>query len=374
MFSKAWLFIPMLILISILAGCRQEPPQTAIHPSKGTGVEQRAGRVAPDVVPEEKEREAVAPLALREAAVEGGADRLVAHLGRRLFNRGQVAPFGERVLLFEQVGSGERFNETVWVFDAEKGLFQLKAPPRANYGGSNYWLPDGDYIVLTESSNARLLWISPEAELQTFKPESPVYTYRGLAVSPKGDAVAMVRLNDPGDADFGIESTTLEKGVITRFDHLIRRPARMRAGEFVELDWSPDARFIVFENPQDPEKDATDVWILERATGKARLLIPNAGHPRWSPDGRFILVSSPEGYRFFTPEGAVAGAVPESAGLSDPVWRHDGRAVLFTRRLEEGPSGVVYDITTRSFTDIGSGRPLGWLPGGDRVWLLVQDR
>jgi Tol biopolymer transport system component len=100
-------------------------------------------------------------------------------------------------------------------------------------------------------------------------------------------------------------------------------------------DWSPDGRFIAYEN-QDP-KTGSDLWLLPLFGN--RKPIPflrtdfNEGQGQFSPDGRWMAYSSDESGR----REVYVRAFPASggkwqistAGGSFPRWRRDGKELFY---------------------------------------------
>ena len=100
-------------------------------------------------------------------------------------------------------------------------------------------------------------------------------------------------------------------------------------------DWSPDGRFIAYEN-QDP-KTGSDLWLLPLFGD--RKPIPflrtefNEGQGQFSPDGRWMAYSSDESGRrevymqaFPAPSGKWQIS---TAGGTFPRWRRDGKELFY---------------------------------------------
>jgi Tol biopolymer transport system component len=101
------------------------------------------------------------------------------------------------------------------------------------------------------------------------------------------------------------------------------------------VDWSPDGRFIAFED-QDP-KTGTDLWVLPLFGD--RKPVPflrtefNEGQGQFSPDGRWMAYSSNESGR----REVYVQAFPNPGGKwqvstdggSFPRWRRDGKEIFY---------------------------------------------
>ena len=107
---------------------------------------------------------------------------------------------------------------------------------------------------------------------------------------------------------------------------------------------SPDGKWVVFsvlEPSYEPDKEASDLWLVPANGGAAPRRITNTRAPEngvaWSPDSRNIAFSTKrEGdeveqiYVLDLGGGGEAHRLTDiSTGASRPKWRPDGRAILF---------------------------------------------
>jgi dipeptidyl aminopeptidase/acylaminoacyl peptidase len=107
---------------------------------------------------------------------------------------------------------------------------------------------------------------------------------------------------------------------------------------------SPDGKWVVFsvlEPSYEPEKEASDLWLVPAAGGAEPRRITNTRAPEggvsWSPDSRSLAFSTKrEGdeveqiYVLDLGGGGEARRLTDLAtGASSPKWRPDGKAILF---------------------------------------------
>lgn len=155
------------------------------------------------------------------------------------------------------------------------------------------------------------------------------------AWSPDGRYVGYLR-QGPDSADLVIvPSRGGEERVVTRLH-------RTRYGlMFHHLDWSPDGRWLVFDDKEN-EADAFALFLVDVHSGERRRLtsptpaIIGDVAPRFSPDGSRIAFVRMT-YRFQHDLYAVSAAGGEPRALTTDHrqiggadWRRDGRAVLFS--------------------------------------------
>jgi dipeptidyl aminopeptidase/acylaminoacyl peptidase len=161
------------------------------------------------------------------------------------------------------------------------------------------------------------------------------------------------------------------------------------------FDWSPDGKFLLF-GVQTPQ--GTDLWTLA-LTGssgefKAAPYLQKSGGrvgARFSPDGRFVAYSSAESgvvevyVSPFDPASVPAAATGAAKvkvslhGGTAPVWRADGRQLLYLTR--DGPSALkvwAADVSLKPSFSAGIPQPVGEIPAGrvtfmpDAKRVLVQ--
>ena len=161
----------------------------------------------------------------------------------------------------------------------------------------------------------------------------------------------------------------------------------------IPTDWSPDGRSLIV-NLGDKLDGKWDVWALSPdPNGAAQPLLaePFAERDaRLSPDGRWIVYVSEESGRPEVSVRSLSGpprrVVISSGGGDQPVWRRDGKELLFLdpqdrlRSVAVGPaegSNLTFGVPVQLKVPISRG-PWGTQydvsPDGRRVYFLDETR
>ena len=151
--------------------------------------------------------------------------------------------------------------------------------------------------------------------------------------SPDGRQVAFLR--DEGDG-------WLQIALVDR-DGERARTFTSEPLDHSDLAWSPDGRWIAYVASA-PGQRAT-LFLIDAGTGERRRLGDGQGDdsdPRWSPDGGRVLFSSRRDGRsdlFLTlPRGGAPSALAwrrgDEGSASQGLWSPDGSAIAFTIRTE----------------------------------------
>jgi eukaryotic-like serine/threonine-protein kinase len=249
--------------------------------------------------------------------------------------------------------------------------------------------------------------------------------YRTLALSPDGKQVAFERADPQNLSNRNIWLYDFARGVTTRFtfdsawdSSPIWSPdgsrivfCSNRGGEFdlyqktsnlagedelllksrdneIPTSWSPDGRFLLFQNPFAPSK----VWILP-LSGADRKPVPlepsqfSESYGKFSPDGRWIAYASDESGKsqiYVQPFNAAAATGSSQAGGtqirgkwmvskdggSTPMWGHDGRELLY---LSLGGMAMAVDVNTSGVFQAGIPKALFKVAPGVLFWNVSAD-
>ncbi|MEO8056609.1 MAG: hypothetical protein ABI768_15720, partial [Acidobacteriota bacterium] len=230
------------------------------------------------------------------------------------------------------------------------GLAQLAVYDRAgkslqNVGGvGNTWTPrlspDGKLVaveLIDPVSSNRDVWTFDVAGVEppvrrTFDPGedyTPVF-------SPDGKRLAFAAYRKGSWSVYGKSLAGGDE------EHLIAAapsagappsPVGVPPGSKFLTDWSPDGRFIAFNNASRETSD--DMWLLS-PEGKAHPLLQTPASERdtaFSPDGRFVAYLSSEtgGSEIYVRTYPDPGGKWQisTGGGSQPRWRRDGRELFY---------------------------------------------
>lgn len=152
--------------------------------------------------------------------------------------------------------------------------------------------------------------------------------------------------------------------------------------------WSPDGRFVLYNNTATPSQ----LWLLAVSDGAERKPVQlersqfNQTMGRFSADGHWIAYSSDESGReeiyvraFEAPSDAGSSAVQRSVtgkwmvsrdGGTSPLWRRDGKELLF---LSRDATVMSAEVDTHGAFRAGIPKPLFKAPTGVDFWDLSSD-
>ncbi|CAN5213582.1 amidohydrolase family protein [soil metagenome] len=205
----------------------------------------------------------------------------------------------------------------------------------------------------------------------------PVRGVVSPALSPDGDSVAFVALNDLWAMPVG------------------GQPRRLTRDPYVEAGpaWSPDGRYLAYSS----DKAGTeDIWLRDLRTGRERRLTSSSGAEvaaAWSPDGDTIAFQDQEGatYAVDVASGAVRRVLVPVWEPAPPTWGPGGDTlalaanVPYSDRFREGTSQILtLDVGTgshrfvqplpfKSLSNRVSSGPV-WSPDGRRMAFVIESR
>lgn len=221
--------------------------------------------------------------------------------------------------------------------------------------------PDGDQIAYRTESSINVISISGALEPRIIERQADVPPYRGrgdtIAWSPDSSAIAY--------------TTTYGARVFFNLGD-VAAYADLRDGLFLDLDWSPDSRFLAAES------DAGVWWIYRREASNLTLtsIITATNGIAWV-SGNQIVFAPPEG-------GLILMALDEAnaqSAILDTGWEYalpalnaQDELVFFARDVEDEatPAGYgrmqsiargAFDVIARSETPVQT-TGLRWAPGG----------
>lgn len=190
------------------------------------------------------------------------------------------------------------------------------------------WSPDGRWLAFLRAGEGGMsMWVVDRDGERERRITRVGGAYRDPSWSPGGTRIALA----DDRSVYAIDVATGESP---------------RIGEGARPCWSPDGRSILLTR-------AGDILVAPSGGGDARPLVTGEGalDARWSPDGSQVAFTAPArgpGAGATAPRSVIAFASVRDGGVArverleatpfdgtDPVWRPDGRGVVY-RRHERG--------------------------------------
>jgi Tol biopolymer transport system component len=122
-------------------------------------------------------------------------------------------------------------------------------------------------------------------------------------------------------------------------------------------DWSPDGRFILFQNVN--KGTGFDIWAYDLAEERKSAFVVDTNDQRdarFSPDGKWVIYSSNESGRYEIyvrsfPAGGGKWQISGGGG-SGPTWRADGKEIFYL-----APDGQIMAVDVKTEPGFEAGRP-----------------
>lgn len=141
--------------------------------------------------------------------------------------------------------------------------------------GGGKWAPDGQHVYFRwERDGKQDVYVMPSAGGEPTRVTDTPQDEIAFAVSPNGDAVAVVLPDDSGH--------TLE--VMDLRSHR-RRQLLKSTGSIYGVEWSPDGRAIAYNTDEDGDHE---IFVIAVDGGRPHRITRNEvtdHQPTWSPDG-----------------------------------------------------------------------------------------
>ncbi|HUI57614.1 MAG TPA: hypothetical protein VLY04_21700, partial [Bryobacteraceae bacterium] len=292
-------------------------------------------------------------------------------LGEDLAGQADFSASDDGRLVYVAAPAGQR--QFAW-FDLE-GKFLGNVGPPQNAHAEGRISPDGTRLAASRFERAGrsdifvLNLVRASETRLTFGPAGNGYP----VWSPDGTQIAFLSNRD-GGANLYVRAADGSGS-----DRLLLKDGDRKFPQ----DWSPDGKFLLFE-VQTPK--GGDLWTLDlSASGgepKTSPYLQNTGHQsaaRFSPDGRYVAYEATESgvsevyVRPFAPNASAADAASAKVSLqggSSPVWRADGKQLLYLTRGSPGNLKVwADDVTLKPSFAAGIPRALGEIPATEVMFM-----
>jgi len=351
-------------------------------------------------------------------ARDGSGDRVLIHArGRPYWIR--FSPDGRKMIF--SVESIQNDEETLWEATADGSNPHLRFPGWSTPPSEccAEWTPDGNYLIFT-SSHAGFdnVWaIREKRTLFHWRPPVPVQltpTARplGTAVLTRNGTRAFVTawneawqferydfssgtfhpLPAPPGAFIVLPSRDGASFAVMKKDWTLWRikadgsePLQLTAAplEMAQPQWSPDGTQIAFEAHRPGKLLRT--YVVNANGGPVQEILPEPGEqgvPAWSPDGAQIAVAVnvfassdsklPRGVYVVDWKTRKSAKVPNSDGLTSPMWSPDGK--YFIAKTLDERAILMFDARTQTWKTIAKGTALSGLTWSrDSQYLYVQN-
>jgi serine/threonine-protein kinase len=251
-------------------------------------------------------------------ARDGREDALDVPPGSYVYPR--LSPDGRRVAANTQDDSG-----TIWVLDLERGIRdRLTAGPSS--AREPVWTPDGKRIIFStlEGPVSRVVAKTVDGVESDVVLEATDGRRAPLAVSADGRVLIIYKARGPGVGDLSLVSLD-RPGTETPF-----------LRDASNADLSPDGRWVVY---QSRESGRDEIYVRRFPSADGRQLVSSGGgsRPLWRQNGREILYLDPR-------RNVMAVSVE-----TEPALRLGRPTMVFERELPDfaglRPPGRTFDVS-----------------------------
>jgi Tol biopolymer transport system component len=236
------------------------------------------------------------------------------HGGMVMFHYPRWSPDGRWLVLTTNVDGGA--DEEVWIVSKDGATRRRLTSNDAGDTAAD-WAPDGRSIIFERQTPAgvkSLVMDLDGANVRDYVPDSQRLKQLRLMA---GDLVVEERATSDGQA------------VYVRDSNGNRRIGNARWSEQPAI--SPDGRYVVFEEREDPHDILASNIVLWDSKTNVSKIVSRGTDPSWSPDGNMLMFKVPgakDELQIVTFDVSTRGTRVVSAGVH-PQFSPDGTEVVF---------------------------------------------
>jgi TolB protein len=235
--------------------------------------------------------------------------------GTVMFHYPRWSPDGRWLVMSSNIDGGG--DEEVWVVSAD-GVSKRRLTTNDVADTAADWLPDGRFIVFERKTATGVETLSMDADGKNVR-----------AYTPDAARLKQLRLAN-GGRTVAERSSQDGQAVYVKDGAGERRIGNKRWSEQPSL--SPDGRYVIFEQRQDPHEILSSEIELWDSTTDTVKVLARGTDPSWSPDGRTVLFKAPReatGELQITILDITSGARRTLAAGVHPQFSPDGREIVY---------------------------------------------